>query len=158
MNVTEQDVRDLIKKYQRIGVQAIATQVPISTRNLQIIAAMSKFIGPVKKRWRGTNWQPGHCLRENAERVSVYPKNWVKASHWLKGTTKPVVPQPVDNPMVVAQNEIARLKKIAEENLLHILAAQSWLLKHSVNVHGVVLIPEYIHNSICSELVKATAK
>lgn len=83
MIVTENDVRDLITKYHQEDVAAIATQIPLSERNLEIISNMSKYLGTISKRWRGPNWNGHDCPRENAERVSIYPRDFKRGMKWF---------------------------------------------------------------------------
>jgi len=89
--VTEQDVRDLLKKYPSPkGHCSIAYHIPISTRNMEIINEMAKYIGSISKRWRGPGWSRLRydCDKDLAERVSIYPRNENKYRSWFLGKTE----------------------------------------------------------------------
>ena len=72
MNVQQFDVWNLIAEYSQKNVCAIATGIPLTERNIAIISEMPKYIGGIRKRWRGKGWLGQDCPKATAERVSIY--------------------------------------------------------------------------------------
>ena len=75
MNITDKEMFDLIEKYNDPKHCAFITQVPMSERNMAIIKRIAEKVCPIHRRWRGPKWYSGYNTKENAERVSVYPKD-----------------------------------------------------------------------------------
>ena len=69
-------VRLFVQQYRAPHPEAaIVKQVPITAENLQLIAQLAECI-PIRRRYRGPRSRGfcRECHRQNAVRVSVYPK------------------------------------------------------------------------------------
>ena len=160
MNVTEQDVRDLIKRYpnpKNACVCSFAYHIPLTERNVEIINGMSKFIGAIAKRYRGPRfgrmgWNQD-LPRRFAEKVSLYARNAEKYDAFFHPLIKPVVPPTVEyhNPMLEAKIEIARLKTQVETMKVHAIRVRSFLALNASHAHKVIILPEGAFNGALME-------
>lgn len=144
MSVTEKDVRDLLKKYPSPkGVSSIAYHIPCSQRNLEIVDAMSKFIGPIAKRWRGCRQgvRSYHqdLPRKYAERVSIYSRNEEKYKAFIEPKKEEPQKPSVD------EKRIQMIKSLS-------VGAMNYLMSNAKHVHGVVVLPEYVYENVFASL------
>ena len=147
--VTEQDVRNLITKYHQDGVCAIATQIPMSDRNMEILSHLSKYIGSFAKRWRGSNWNGSDCPRKNAERVSIYPKDVKRAEVWFYGRKEE------EEIVLTDQQKICEEMVRANRYRGQAVYARTLMLNRmNTSVHGYVILDNETFNLVCNALSK----
>jgi len=149
MSVSEQDVKDLLKRYPNPkGVSSIAYHIPCSQRNLEIVDGMSKFVGPISKRWRGPrlgNRSFAQDLpRKYAERVSIYlrGRDESKYNAFMNEEPKKAEEPPKPN---VDEMRIANIKSMS-------VGAMNYLMVNAKHVHGVVVLPEYVYENVFASL------
>lgn len=145
-NVSGKDVKELIAQYHQKGVTAIATGIPLTDRNREIIAEMSRYLGPIGKRWRGSGWVRYDCPKANAERVSIYPRDFNRAYDWLNGEdTNPPPAKPVFDRTVALDAKIESTRESISITL-------DYLISYSKSVHGIIVLPEWVYNKVINQL------